>query len=291
MEPLLPTKEHRGDQSLPTALVRIGAGFVRRRVLRSHGARVQLGQRGVYFDLDLDTSSGLHIYRHGWHDEAADAIERLVARGGVVIDGGANVGGFSLTAASVVGPEGSVHAVEAAPATAALLRRNVLANPHHAIHVHELALADVEGELELTAFEAGSGMSSLAALDGGSVVRVRATTLDALTASLPRVDLVKLDLEGAELRALQGARRLLAERRPALLIELEPDHLGRLGGSVAQLESLLEGAGYAAFDIAVHDGQVRFVAKRSPWRRPAGDPNIVLVPAERSAALAAGAGG
>jgi FkbM family methyltransferase len=285
---LLPGKEHRGEQPLPVALARMGSGFVRRRVLRSRSVRVQLGRRGVFFDLDLGTPSGLHIYRHGWHDLAGDAIEQLVAPGGVVIDGGANVGGFTLTAASVVGPQGVVHAVEAAPATAELLRRTVAANPRYTIHVHELALADVEGELEFTAFEAGSGISSLASSDGGAVVRVRATTLDALSASLPRVDLVKLDLEGAELRALQGARRLLGERRPALIIELEPEHLERQGGSIAALESLLRDAGYDAFELVAQGARVRFVPFASPWRRPAGEPNIVAVPSERSERLGTG---
>jgi tRNA G37 N-methylase Trm5 len=159
MRRLLPTKEQRGDQLLGVAIARIGMGFVRRRVLRRRGARVQLGQRGVYFDVDLQTAAGLHIYRHGWHDEAAQVLEQLLTRGDVVIDGGANVGGFTLTAASIVGTEGVIHAVEASPQTAALLRRNAAANPRYAIHVHELALADVEGVLEFTAFEAGSGVA------------------------------------------------------------------------------------------------------------------------------------
>jgi FkbM family methyltransferase len=282
---LLPSKDHRGDQPLPIALARTGAGFVRRRVLRWRSVRVQLGDRGVFFDLDLTTKSGLHIYRHGWHDEAANAIEHLVELGGVVIDGGANVGGFALTAASIVGPTGVVHAVEAAPATTELLRRNVAVNPRCTIQVHELALADVEGELEFSALEAGSGISSLASTNDGSVIRVRATTLDALTASLPRVDLVKLDLEGAELRALLGARRLLAEHRPALIIELEPDHLQRQGGSIGEIESLLRDAGYDAFDIVANGEDLRFAPLDSPWCRPAGDPNIVAVPSERSEQL------
>jgi FkbM family methyltransferase len=178
-----------------------------------------------------------------------------------------------------------VHAVEAAPGTAELLRRNVAANPRYTIHVHELALADVEGELEFTAFEAGSGLSSLVSSSSGTVVCVRATTLDTLTASLGRVDLVKLDLEGAELRALQGARRLLSEDRPALMIELEPEHLKRQGGSIGALESLLRAAGYEAFGIVAGEGDLRFVPFESPWRRPEGDPNIVAVPAERSERL------
>ena len=286
----LPTKDVRGDQPLLVALARTGAGFLRQRLLPSRGVRVQHGRRGVYFDLDLRSWTNLHIYRHGWHDEAADAIERLVGPGAVVVDGGANVGGFTLTAAAVVGPDGAVHAVEASPGTAALLRRNAAANPRHDIVVHELALADVEGELEFTTFEAGSGISSLAPAGGGTVVRVRASTLDALTASLARVDLVKLDLEGAELRALQGARRLLAERRPTLLIELEPDHLERQGGSADAVESLLREAGYVAFGLTTHVGRVRFTPLRSPWRSSPGQANIVVVPSERSERFADASG-
>jgi FkbM family methyltransferase len=290
MKRLLPTRAERCGQSVPVALWRIGAGAVRRRVLGKHSARVELGGRGVFVDADLDTAIGLQVYRHGWCDAAADAAEYLVGPGGVVIDGGANIGAFSLVAASVVGPGGEVHAIEAAPATAALLRRSVAANPGYAIQVHELALADAEGELELTTFEAGSGSASLAASSAGDVVRVRATTLDVLTAGLDRVDLVKLDVEGAELRALRGAERLLAEGRPVLLIELEPDHLARQGGSVAQLETLLADAGYAAYELARKREGIAFLPMASPWRRPRGEPNVVLIPTELRDQVAAAMG-
>lgn len=283
---LLPAKQERCGQPLPAAIARIGLGAIRRRVLRSRFARVELGGRGVHIEADLDTGIGLHIYRHGWCDIAADAVRHLVGPGDVVVDGGANIGAFALAAASVVGPEGVVHAVEGAPATAALLRRNAAANPGYSVVDHEAVLAEAEGEIDFTTFEPGSGEASLAAGGGGTVVRVRSTTLDALTAPLPRVDLVKLDLEGAELRALRGATRLLADHRPALIIELEPEHLARQGGSVEELEQLLTGAGYQAFQIEEHDHDISFVPMASPWRRPDGEPNIVVVPAEKAGGLA-----
>lgn len=278
---LMPPRAERGGQPLAPALARWAAGAVRRRVSRSRRARVQIGRRGVFMDVDLDTLPGIHVYRHGFRDDVADALDLLLRPGDVVIDGGANLGGFSLVASSIVGPQGAVHAIEAAPGTAAELRRSVALNPRHTIHVYEAALAQAPGELEFTAFEAGHGGASLAPQPGGTVVRVAATTLDALTAPLARVDLVKLDVEGAELRALQGGRRMLAEHRPLLVLEFEPAHLGRLGDSAADVESLLTEAGYTAFEIAVDGGATRFVPLPSPWRRPVGEPNILLVPAER----------
>ena len=290
MAGLVPPREARCGQPLPVALGRIVAGAVRRRVLGRRSARVELGRRGVFVDADLDTAIGLHLYRHGWCDEAADAVEHLVARGAVVVDGGANVGAFALVAASVVGPEGRVHAIEAAPATAALLRRSVAANPAYTIEVHEAALAETEGALDLTTYEAGSGSASLAPSDGGQIVRVRATTLDAVTAGLDRVDLVKLDVEGAELRALRGAARLLAAHRPILLLELEPGHLAQQGASVAELETLLTEAGYVAYALAREPDGIAFVPLPSPWRRPDGEPNVALVPVERRDRAAAAGG-
>jgi FkbM family methyltransferase len=270
---VLPTKEERCGQSLPAAYLRIGMGAVRKRVPALARPRVPVGGYDVRVEADLSTNIGLHVYRHGWCDVAARAIERLAGPGDVVIDGGANIGIWTLVAASVVGSGGAVHSIEAAPATAAMLRRNVEVNGFRHVQVHELALAEKEGELEFTVFEAGSGYSSFAPEAGGRVVRVRTTTLDDLTAGLDRIGLVKLDLEGAEVRALEGAQRVLREHRPALVIELEPDHLARQGATVEQLEGLL--AGYEAHSIRP-DGS--FEPMSRPWRRPEGEPNVVFTP-------------
>ena len=282
----MPTVDERGGEAMVPALARIAISVVRRRVLKQRRARRQIGRRGVWLELDLDTEIGLHVYRHGWTDDLAGALDALLAPGDVVVDGGANIGGFTLVAASIVGPSGAVHAVEAAPATAALLRRSVALNPHVRVTVHEVALAGEPGELAFTTFEPGLGIASFAPVPAtaraSEVVTVQVTTLDALTAALRRVDLVKLDVEGAELRALQGATRLLAEQRPLLVVELEPEHLARQGASVADVESLLTQAGYAGFAIVARRGaRTTFVPLRSPWSRPAGHPNILAVPPER----------
>jgi FkbM family methyltransferase len=268
------------------ALARIAITVFQRRVLKQTRGRKQIGRRGVYLELDLDTEIGLHVYRHGWTDDIAGALDVLLQGGDVVVDGGANIGGFTLVAASIVGPSGAVHAVEAAPATAALLRRSVALNPHVRVTVHELALAAEPGELDFTTFQPGLGIASFAPAREGAVVTVQVTTLDALSAALQRVDLVKLDVEGAELRALQGATRLLAEQRPLLLIEIEPAHLARQGASPAAVEALLTQAGYEGFSIGPRrGGRTTFVPLRSPWSRPDGNPNILAVPPERRARL------
>jgi hypothetical protein len=69
------------------------------------------------------------------------------------------------------------------------------------------------------------------------------------------------------------------------VLEFEPAHLERLGDSPAALEALLTEAGYEAFEIVVDRTRTRFVPLPSPWRRPAGEPNILLVPAARRGRL------
>jgi hypothetical protein len=62
--------------------------------------------------------------------------------------------------------------------------------------------------------------------------------------------LIKLDLEGAEYEALLGARELLAEVRPDMIVEVEPGHLARQGASAGSLFSLLKGHGYDFYRVA-----------------------------------------
>ena len=272
---MIPSKEERCGQPLPAALARIGLGAIRRRIPPLARAQVPVDSYGIRVETDLNTNDGLHVYRHGWCEAAARAIAGLARPGDVVVDGGANVGIWSLVAASVVGPAGAVHSVEAAPETARMLRRNIEINGFDHVQVHEVALAEAEGELDFTVFEPGSGIASLAApRAGGEVVKVCATTIDRLTADAGRVALMKLDLEGAEVRALRGAERVLREDRPALVVELEPEHLARQGASVEQLEELLDG--YTAWSI---DATGALAPLERPWRRPAGEPNVVFKPA------------
>jgi FkbM family methyltransferase len=269
----------------PLALGRVALSGIRRRVLRQRHVRVAIGSGPARLSVDLSTNLGLHTYRYGWRDEAAEAIELLTEPGWVVVDGGANIGAFSLVAAAACAPGGGrVHAVECAPETLRILRRSLDANPALPVTVHEVALADEQGELEFTVFEGGSGLASFAPEQAGQAIRVPTTTLDILTAGMPRVDLVKLDVEGAELRALSGAARLLTEQRPMVVIELEPEHLARQGATIAGLQALLNDAEYVAIGVERGAAGPQFTEVVGPWERPEGlSPNLVLVPAEHHA--------
>lgn len=162
----------------------------------------------------------------------------------------------------------------------ALLCANVALNKFDWVQLREVALAEAPGRLTMHIFEPGSGYTSFAPELHltGDIVDVEVTTLDELAATLDRrVSLVKLDVEGAELRALRGATGLLSDARPDFLIELEPQHLERQGGSVAEVQALFEDVGYVGYVLG--DQPERLTGT---WGRPQGDPNILVRPRERA---------
>ena len=152
----------------------------------------------------------LEQYRH------PDFEQANVRPGDVVVDGGAFWGDTSLWLAEQSAPDGRVVAFEPDPGSRRVLEANLRANKAHGgrVEVRGEALWDSETRLVLTALGAASTVG-----DGGGR-EVRAVTLDALRrdGALARVDFVKLDVEGAELRVLRGASDLIRERPPRLAV-------------------------------------------------------------------------
>jgi FkbM family methyltransferase len=230
--------------------------------------------------VDLRTPHGRRWFAYGFCEPAARAMRSLLRPGDVMIDAGANIGLFTVLAAARVGSHGRVIACEPSTATMQLLRDNVARNGFGWVELQEVALAEQPGRLEMQVFEPGSGFSSFAPAETSraSRIEVEVTTLDRVAGPLlERTRLVKLDVEGAELRALRGAGALLERARPDFIVELEPEHLDRQGSSLADVQELFRDAGYLGYAI----GETGLEPLRGSWHRPAADPNVVVRPQER----------
>lgn len=130
------------------------------------------------------------------------AIKRLLRPGDCFIDGGANIGFYTVLASKIVGPGGRVFAVEMMPDTAEILRAHIRQNECTNVRVIEAALTENPDEILTASVIPGKyGQASLCA-DGA--VEVEAVTLAGVLADVRTVRLLKLDLEGAELKAVQG---------------------------------------------------------------------------------------
>jgi FkbM family methyltransferase len=172
------------------------------------------------------------------------AVRALLRPGDTVVDAGANIGAFSVLAARLIGADGRLIAIEMTPGTAARLRAN-LARNDVAAEVVEAALAATSGQTVTAAIDPTKGGQATLALahtlDRPQTFSVVTRTLDELTADLGRIDLLKLDIEGAELDALRGASQMLKRTRAIIFEELDDLRptsaaLVRAGFAVEQLD-------------------------------------------------------
>ncbi|HEX8770336.1 MAG TPA: FkbM family methyltransferase [Acidimicrobiales bacterium] len=265
---------------------RVAMSEARGKVPGLRSAAVTIDDRGTRMWADLSRPFGRSLYRYGFPEPEARLLPALLRPGDVFVDGGAHLGVFTLLAAALVGDSGRVVACEPVPENYQLLQANVALNGFRCVDSHMVALSDRPGRTELFSFGPGSALGSFApaTLAGSRRLEVEVRTLDEVVGSLvERVRLVKLDIEGAELLALKGAAALL-RARPDFLLELEPAHLGRQGATVDDLESLFAGTGYRGFNID-EDGSGIVLNPMESWRRPVGNPNILV--SARSAPLPA----
>lgn len=192
-------------------------------------------------------------------EEDERTIETLLRPGDTYIDVGANIGTLSLSASTVVGPSGLVYAIEAHPRTFGYLVENVVLNGRANIRPINLALGRANGTLFMSNLE--SDDQNRIAKDGHVAVRVG--VLDDVTANVPAISLLKVDVEGYELPVLQGAPETL-KRSEAVLFEVWEEHLQRYDCRTEDVLGFLRDAGFSIFalqDREMHQVEIGYAAR------------------------------
>jgi FkbM family methyltransferase len=182
--------------------------------------------------------------------EVQDAIARELHPGDGFFDVGANAGFFSLLAVKKVGPSGWCVSFDPDPDNYESLCMQIELNQPARWQAVREALAEQPGKLTFARSEAGSPMGHLLAESDGATNReqetfeVDVTTLDEACERFGKPAVIKMDVEGAEVRALRGAARVIREIRPVWIIELHSTELA------AQAKQILGEAGYRFFTVA-----------------------------------------
>lgn len=190
------------------------------------------------------------------HDDLIPLISPLIARDAIVIDVGAHAGQYARLFARLA-RDGHVHAFEPASYARSILELAVKLRGVRNVTVRNYALGDNEGELRMATPLKRKGKSygyGLTHVDPDAsgpdvaVEAVRATTLDRFVAEehIARVNFIKCDIEGWEGRFIAGAADTLARFHPALLLELNAEHLKRGGDSGESVFAQLMALGYRA---------------------------------------------
>ena len=182
-------------------------------------------------------------YRHlGWNAEEYAAFKGCTRRGATVLDVGANVGAYTVLFAQWVGSRGRVYAFEPASASRAGLVRHVAINGlADRVTVRPEAVAAATGRQRFVDV-ATHGDNRLTTASDAGAVDVPVISIDEFCrVANVRLDVIKIDVEGAELDVLRGARETIAQRGPALslFVELHPSAWPALGITRADVESEL----------------------------------------------------
>jgi FkbM family methyltransferase len=198
-----------------------------------------------------------------WESFESELIWKSLRPGDCFIDIGANIGYFSVLAAKRVGHEGQVIAFEPERNNHALLKVNAALNPISNYVLHALAASDSEGEGQLFLNPENLGDHQIYATDDRVAQTISLRRIDALLAPQTKINLIKIDVQGAEQKAMAGLAEGLAHNADQLLLLLEfwPRGLTRAGGDAHQLLQMMLALGLKPYVVehikhALLDGPV-----------------------------------
>jgi FkbM family methyltransferase len=190
----------------------------------------------IYNKYDLYVGRSLALYREFSEGEVA-LFRQIITPGMVVLDIGANIGAHTLYFSQAVGESGQVHAYEPQRIVYQTLAGNMALNSVTNVFCYQQAVSDKEDILLVPCLDYAAsnnfgGLELGTAAEGEPVLSV---VLDEL--GFPRVDFIKLDVEGMELQALRGAQALLRKCRPYLYVENDrPEKSAALIEYIASLD-------------------------------------------------------
>jgi FkbM family methyltransferase len=225
---------------------------------------------------------GAALFQGGFENIECSFVNRFLAPGMTVLDIGSHHGFYTLLASRKVGPQGKVIAVEASPRERERLRQHLRINRCKNVTVESRALGEAKGMAELYLVSGGeTGCNSLhqpSTSQPTERVPVCVESLDRVLEEhkINRVDFIKLDVEGAELSVLKGARDLLDRRpRPLILIEVQDIRTQPWGYPAREIVRYLTSLDYRWFR-PIQDGKIEEIDSEQLEY----DGNFVAVPNE-----------
>jgi FkbM family methyltransferase len=250
-----------------------------RRELRRLYFRTLLARRAphpivcVHDGLKLNLSSGSVLAESlyvgsGFEDRELRCMLSNAGPGMTVFDIGANIGLYSILLGRAVGASGRVWGFEPYPPVASYFKQNIIANSLGNVTMVDRAVSDREGNADFYVFDDGQDVyNSLGAaerpaegLRSTKRIKVPVTCLDtfAAEAGISSIDLLKVDVEGAEEKVLRGGQHLLKQSKGVLvLVEAYPPSAEQCECSVPRMVEMMTNWGFSAFEVSDDGGLVR----------------------------------
>jgi FkbM family methyltransferase len=269
----------RSFQKNPVATTYRAVAWILFHTLPKRHALIEIPVNGTSFKLDLPPlarqggSAGIFLQRQ-YYEPLLEFCHQLVKPGNVVFDVGANQGIYACAFAALVGSSGRVVAFEPQDYAITALRNNVRLNKFDQITVQQAAVSDREGSAVLDVSH-GAVSASIVRDFGGrnDAATVPTVTLAAVAERLgiDKIDVIKMDIEGAELLALKGGEALLKQYKPTVVLEATPDDIA---SNWFEIVDLLTDLGYEAY-LFGPDGRLERIADLNRWYQHY--PNVVFI--------------
>ena len=205
----------------------------------------------VMLEVDISDYVGHYLY-YGFKDDGHEKLYELVKKGDYILDIGTNIGSTILQFAVLIGKEGFVYGFEPDSINYANCQRNISLNNFSNLEVSQIGLGDERGSFDLVVdTDSNRGGNRISDnISGKSTSKIVVERLDDWMQNKPieRVDLIKIDVEGYELKVLKGGEKSILKYKPIFFIELDEDNLKATGDSANKLIELLEEWNYSIID-------------------------------------------
>lgn len=198
-------------------------------------------------------STGTNFLSGKYEPEKTECLASIVKEGMIAIDVGAHVGYYSLIMAKGVGPSGKVYSFEPRDLNRGFLKKHIRVNGVENVTVFSKCVGDREGKVS---FETRTGTGTGHLSEEGDVT-VEMTTLDGAIKEglLQAPDLLKIDVEGAEVQVLRGATETIRNAKPIMVLAVHSEALER------ECREILEPIGYVFEDLGQEKGDKEFLVK------------------------------
>jgi FkbM family methyltransferase len=235
---------------------------------------------GLYINVRPVDHIQKDLFWYGHYElESINLLKELMEDDSVVVDIGANIGYYTIVAASRA-VSGHVYAFEPLSFLCEEIKQNILLNRLHNVKVYQCALGSLERDsLAYLSSEDNVGMSGLLPAENfsGKTEKVHSLSLDQWkeVERIEKIDIIKIDVEGAEFDVLSGMKNTFTVLRPIIFIEIIDDQLNRFGSSMKDLYSLIRFYNYNTYDIVGKNRLQEITTYKESY-------SVLLMPKERS---------
>ena len=210
------------------------------------------GEHGIFCGFENDSLFNMAVEFGSNEGHFKKIAESLVYPNANVLDVGANIGTHSIILSKVVSG-GAVYSMEPQSLVYSILQNNLMLNDCSNVYTYRFAISDSDNEvLAMEPFSffgesINNGARRVETSGKNSGDLVLSKKLDSF--KFPKIDFIKFDIQGSEIKALKGAKLLILKDRPILFVEIEEVHLKKFGGSSKELMEMLLDHDYVLFRI------------------------------------------